>query len=289
MYNENGDTMLENLKQILNKAKINKYAVPHFNINNLEWTKYILEECNELKSPVILGVSESAIKYMGGYKTIVNLVKGLIEDLNIEVPVCLHLDHGKTIESCQKALEAGFKSVMIDASKYELEENIKITKKVVEIAKKYEATVEAEIGVVGDKNKDAIYASTLESVKLVKETNIDALAPALGSCHGLYKKEPKINYERMQEISNQTNIPLVLHGATGLDNETLKKSIECGTNKINFNTELQLAWSKNVRNYLENNKEVYDPREIISSGEEAIKKAIKTKLEILGSIGKSQK
>ena len=289
MYNEDGDTMLENLKSILNTAKTNKYAVPHFNINNLEWTKYILEECNKLESPVILGVSESAIKYMGGYKTVASLVTGLIEDLNIKVPVCLHLDHGKTIESCKKALEAGFKSVMIDASNYELEENIKITKEVVKLSKKYEATVEAEIGVVGEKDKDAIYASTQDSIKLVKETNIDALAPALGSCHGLYKDAPKINYERMEEISKQTNIPLVLHGATGLDDETIKKSIECGTTKININTELQLVWSKKVREYLNENKEVYDPRKIISSGEEEIKKAIKTKLEMLGSIGKSQK
>lgn len=276
--------MLENMREMLNQAKKSKYAVAHFNINNLEWTKYILEEVNKLESPIILGVSEGAIKYMGGYKTVVNLVTGLIEDLKIKVPVALHLDHGSTVESCKKALEAGFKSVMIDASKYPLEENIKMTKEVVELAKKYNATVEGEIGAVGGENKKIIYANEIDAIKFVKETNVDALAPALGSVHGLYKDAPNINYERMKAISEKTNIPLVLHGATGLDDETLTKSIECGTCKININTELQLAWTNQVRKYLNENKEVYDPRKIISSGEEEIKRVIKTKLEILKSI-----
>ena len=293
MYNEDGDIMLKNMKDMLSKANENKYAVAHFNINNPEWTKYILEECNKLKSPVILGVSEGAAKYMGGYNAVSNLVKGLIKDLNIETEVALHLDHGKTIEACKKALDAGFTSVMIDASNYSLEENIKITKEVVEYAKKFNATVEAEIGAIGgaedSKESQITYAGVEDSIKLVKETGIDFLAPALGSVHGLYKSEPNINYQRMEEIHNAVKIPLVLHGATGLDDEILVKSIQNGTCKININTELQVAWSKAVRKFLDENKEVYDPRKIISAGEEAIKKAICHKITVLGSIGKSQK
>lgn len=276
--------MFENMKKMLNQAKNNKYAIAQFNINNLEWTKYILEQANESNSPIILGASESAIKYMGGYKTVVNIVKGLIADLKIKVPVSLHLDHGTTVESCKKALEAGFKSVMIDASKYPLDENIKITKQVVKLAKKYKATVEGEIGAVGGKNKKIIYANEIDAIKFVKETKVDALAPALGSVHGLYKEKPNINYEKMKIISEKTNIPLVLHGATGLDNETLIKSISCGTTKININTELQIAWTKQIRKYLENNKEEYDPRKIISSTEEEIKRIVKEKIEVLKSI-----
>lgn len=269
---------------MLKSAKENKYAVAQFNINNLEWTKYILEEVDKLESPVILGVTESAIKYMGGYKTVVNLVKGLIEELKIKVPVALHLDHGKSLESCKKALEAGFKSIMIDASNYSLEENIRITKEVVQIARLYNATVEAEIGTLGEKNKETIYANVVDAVKFVKETNVDLLAPALGNVHGLYKGTPQINYQIMQEISEKTNIPLVLHGASGLDNETLKKTIECGICKININTELQIAWSNKIRKYLDENKEIYDPRKIISSGEEEIKRVIAEKIEVLKSI-----
>lgn len=269
---------------MLKSAKENKYAVAQFNINNLEWTKYILEEVDKLESPVILGATESAIKYMGGYKTVINLVKGLIEELKIKVPVALHLDHGTSLESCKKALEAGFKSIMIDASNYPLEENIRITKQVVQIARLYNATVEAEIGALGGKNKETIYANVADAVKFVKETNVDLLAPALGSVHGLYKGTPQINYQIMQEISEKTNIPLVLHGASGLDNETLTKTIECGTCKININTELQIAWSNKIRKYLEENKEIYDPRKIISSGEEEIKRVIAEKIEVLKSI-----
>ena len=287
MYNEDGDIMLKNMKDMLSKANENKYAVAHFNINNLEWTKYILEECNKLKSPVILGVSEGAAKYMGGYNTVSSLVKGLIKDLNIETEVALHLDHGKTIEACKKALDAGFTSVMIDASNYSLEENIKITKEVVEYAKKFNATVEAEIGAIGgaedSKESQIIYAGVEDSIKLVKETGIDFLAPALGSVHGLYKREPNINYQRMEEIHNAVKIPLVLHGATGLDDEILVKSIQNGTCKININTELQVAWSKAVRKFLDENKEVYDPRKIISSGEENIKQRVREIVTLFGT------
>lgn len=268
--------LLVNIKEVVKES-----AIFHFNINNLEWTRYILEEHNKLNKPVILGVSESAIKYMGGYKTVYNIVTSLIDDLNIKVPVCLHLDHGTSFESCKQALDVGFKSVMIDASNFPLEKNIEITKKVVHYAQKYNATVEGEIGCVGNNNQSIKYINTLEAVEYVNKTNIDALAPAVGTVHGLFKNEPQIDYQTIKELKEKLNIPLVLHGATGLDDKTLIKCIKSGITKININTQLQVAWSKAVRNYLENNKEIYDPRKIISSGENAIKEIIRNKLEIL--------
>jgi len=281
---------MKNSKDILLKALEEKYAVAQFNINNLEWTKYILEECEKNNSPVILGVSEGAIKYMGGYNVVSNLVKGLIKDLNITIPVVLHLDHGSSIESCKKAIDAGFTSVMIDASKYELKENIRITKEVVEYAKLNNVTVEAEVGHIGG-NEDGIandiyFAKVDECVKFVDETNIDSLAPALGSVHGLYKGKPNLNLERMRKIKKTLNIPLVLHGGTGIPDSDIKKSIENGITKININTELQVEWSKGIKEYIKNNEDVYDPRKIISSGEENIKKVIKDKLHILGCCNK---
>jgi len=281
---------MKNSKDILLKALEEKYAVAQFNINNLEWTKYILEECEKNNSPVILGVSEGAIKYMGGYNVVSNLVKGLIKDLNITIPVVLHLDHGSSIESCKKAIDAGFTSVMIDASKYELEENIRITKEVVEYAKLNNVTVEAEVGHIGG-NEDGIandiyFAKVDECVKFVDETNIDSLAPALGSVHGLYKGKPNLNFERMREIKKTLNIPLVLHGGTGIPDSDIKKSIENGITKININTELQIAWNNSVREYLKDNDSIYDPRKIISSGEASIKKCVMDKLHLVGSCNK---
>lgn len=281
--------MIENAKKIIEKAKLEKYSIPHFNINNLEWTKFILEKCNELNSPVILGVSESAIKYMGGYKVVANLVKNLVEELNIDIPVVIHLDHGSSIESCKKAIDSGFTSVMIDASKYDLEKNIKITKEVVEYAYINNVTVEAEIGHIGSSDNsnsnEKAYAKVEDAIKLCSETKIDFLAPAIGNSHGLYKGKPNLDFMLIQDISNKTNIPLVLHGGTGIDEKLLKKSIQCGICKVNINTELQVAWSQAIKAYLKNNIE-YDPRKIISSGEAAIKQVIEQKLRILGSINK---
>lgn len=242
--------MLQNMRKMLNKAHKEGYAVPHFNINNLEWAKYILEECEKNNSPVILGVSEGAIKYMGGYNVVSCLVKGLIKDLNISIPVALHLDHGSSFESCKKAIDADFTSVMIDASKASLEENISITKKVVKYARRRNVSVEAEIGRIGgsedDMASDIWYATVEDSFKLFKETKIDFLAPALGSVHGLYKGKPKINFERMKEINKKLNIPLVLHGGTGLPDDIIKESVQNGISKVNINTELQIAWSKGL-------------------------------------------
>lgn len=282
--------MIVNAKKMLNEAKEGKYAVAHFNINNLEWAKFILEECNRLNSPVILGVSEGAIKYMGGYNVVSSLVKALYVDLNISIPVSLHLDHGSSVESCKKAIDSGFTSVMIDASKYPIEQNIDMTKQVVEYAKRFNVSVEAEIGSIGG-SEDGIanelaYAKVEDATRLFSETNIDFIAPALGSVHGLYKGEPNLDFDKMKEIAMKTNIPLVLHGGTGIDDEKIKKAISCGICKLNINTELQIAWSKGVKEFITNTEE-YDPRKIIKAGEKNMKEAIDNKLELLGSINKA--
>lgn len=282
--------MIVNAKKMLEDAKVNKYAVPHFNINNLEWTRYILEECNRLKSPVILGVSEGAIRYMGGYKVVANLVKNLDEELNIQIPVAIHLDHGSSVESCKKAVDAGFTSVMIDASKYSLEENVDMTKQVVEYARIKNITIEAEIGHIGgsedNMSSEIAYAKVDDALKLYNETKIDFLAPALGSVHGLYKGEPCLDFDKMKEISEKTNIPLVLHGGTGIDDEKLKKAIASGICKVNINTELQIAWTKAVRKFLSEDTKAYDPRTVIKSGEQSMKQAIEHKVNVLGSINR---
>lgn len=278
--------MLSNSIEMLQKAKINHYAIPHFNINNLEWTKYILEECNELHIPVILGVSESAAKYMGGYLVVTNMVKALIESLNITIPVCLHLDHGTSFESCKEAIDSGFSSVMIDASKYELSENIRITKEVVDYAHKRKIPVEAEVGHIG-KTEDIVSPSTNATLEdceeLYKNTNIDSLAPALGSVHGFYKGEPNLDFETMKKINEVLPIPLVLHGGTGIPNDKIKKAIESGISKININTDLQSVWSKEVRKYLLENEYSYDPRKIIGAGESAMKQRIREIVTLFGT------
>jgi len=278
--------MLQNIKEILVSAQINKCAIPQFNINNLEWTKFILEACNENNSPVILGVSEGAIKYMGGYITVSNMVKGLIEDLNIKIPVSLHLDHGSSIESCKNAIDADFTSIMIDASKYSLEKNIEITKEVVNYAHSKNVIVEAEIGSIGEEDgcsNNYAYAKVDDAIKLVNNTNIDLLAPAVGTVHGLYKGEPKINFELIKSISKNTNLPLVLHGGSGLNDEILKKSIDNGICKININTELQIIWTNCIKKYI-NESDVYDPRKINKSAEESMKKFIADKIKLFKTI-----
>ena len=273
---------------ILMQAQKEHYAIPHFNINNLEWAKYILEECEVNKSPVFLGVSLGAAKYMGGFDVIVGMVNGLIKDLNITIPVMLHLDHANNVKDCKKAYDAGFRSIMIDASRYSLDENIAMTKEVSAYCK--DALIEAETGSIGgseDNLTSEVYYTTLEDSKIfLDNTQIDMYAPALGSVHGIYKEEPKINIERMHEINTTFNIPLVLHGGSGLSEDILKECIKNGVCKINFNTELQLAWNKKVRDFIYNNIAVYDPRKIISAGEEGLKNQVKTYINILGSQNK---
>ena len=283
--------MLVNMKKMLNKAKENKYAVGQFNTNNLEWTQSILEEAQKLNSPVIIGVSEGAAKYMGGFKVVVDMTKALIETMDITVPVAIHLDHGSSVDVCKKAIDAGFTSVMIDASKYEYEKNVKITKEVVEYAKKYDVSVEAELGHVGGQedhvSASILYADVDECASFVVDAGVDCLAPALGSVHGPYKGEPKLGFKEMLEIKEKTNKPLVLHGGSGIPDFQIKEAISRGTCKINVNTECQQEWTKIVREVVAKDDKVYDPRKIIGPGKEGIKKVVREKIQLFGSEGKA--
>ena len=285
---------LENMVGMLNKAFKEHYAVGQFNINNVEWTSAILEEAEKTKTPVILGVTTSAPKYMGGWHTVVGMVKGLMEDLKITVPVALHVDHGPTVKDCKDAIDAGFTSVMIDASHYPLEENIRIVKEVTDYAhsRPNYVSVEAELGRVGGQEDfvvaESAYAIPEECVRLVKETGVDCLAPALGSVHGPYHGEPKLGFKEMKEIAGLVNIPLVLHGGSGIPNDQLRMAIDRGTSKININTECQMAWTKIVREVLSTNDKVYDPRKIIGPGREGIKQVFIDKVTVFGSLGKAE-
>ncbi|TDX59147.1 class II fructose-1,6-bisphosphate aldolase [Orenia marismortui] len=282
---------LVSMTDMLNKAKEEKYAVGQFNINNLEWTQALLEACEAKQSPVILGVSEGAARYMGGFKTVVNMVTGLLEDMEITIPVAIHLDHGTSFESCKAAIDAGFTSVMIDASHHPLEENIATTKQVVDYAHANGASVEAELGTVGGEEDGIIggikYADPNECKELVEKTGIDALAPALGSVHGPYQGEPDLGFEEMKEIRSLADIPQVLHGGTGIPTEDIKEAINSGTCKINVNTEFQQAWTKVVRDVIANDKDVYDPRKIIGPGKDGIIEAAKKKIDVFGSANKA--
>lgn len=282
---------LVSMKEMLEKAKREKYAVGQFNINNVEWTAAVLDKCQELNTPVILGVTSGASKYMGGWNTVVGLVKGLIKDHNITVPVALHVDHGESVEVCKAALDAGFTSVMIDASHYELAENIRQTKEVVEYAHARGASVEAELGRVGGQEDhvvaESMYAIPAECEQLVKESGVDCLAPALGSVHGPYHGEPNIGFKEMKEIGELVSVPLVLHGGSGIPEDQIKRAISLGTCKINVNTECQQAWTKIVREVLSTNDKVYDPRKIIGPGKKGIAEVVETKCGIFGSINKA--
>ncbi|RUS48842.1 class II fructose-bisphosphate aldolase [Cohnella sp. AR92] len=283
---------LESMKDMLNKALKEGYAVGQFNINNLEWTQAILDAAQTEQSPVILGVSEGAAKYMGGFKVVTAIVKALIEESKITVPVAIHLDHGSSFDKCKAAIDAGFTSVMIDASHHPFEENVATTKQVVEYAHARGVSVEAELGTVGGQEDDVIadgviYADPKECLELVERTGIDCLAPALGSVHGPYKGEPKLGFKEMEEICKTINLPLVLHGGTGIPTEQIKKSVSLGTAKINVNTENQIEFTKAVREVLAGNATVYDPRKFIGPGREAIKQTVIGKIREFGSNGKA--
>lgn len=282
---------LVNMTDMLNKALEGGYAVGQFNINNLEWTQAILDAVEEANSPAILGVSEGAAKYMGGFKAVVGMVKGQLEERNISQPVAIHLDHGSSLESCRAAIDAGFTSVMIDNSKFPIEENIANTREVVEYAHSKGASVEAEIGSVGGTEDGVtggvIYADPEECKRIVEEAKIDALAAALGSVHGDYDGEPKLGFDEMKEISELTGAPLVLHGGSGIPEHQIKKAIEYGHSKINVNTELQQVWAKKTREVIANNPDQYDPRKIIGPGKEDITKATIKNMEIFGSAGQA--
>lgn len=283
---------LVSMTDMLNKGKAEGYAVGQFNLNNLEFTQAILLAAEEEKSPVILGVSEGAARYMGGFKTVVKMVEGLLEDYKITVPVAIHLDHGSSYDKCKEAIDAGFTSVMIDASHDPFEENIAITSKVVEYAHAKGVSVEAELGTVGGQEDDVvadgvIYADAKECDELVKRTKIDCLAPALGSVHGPYKGEPNLGFAEMEEIGNLTGVPLVLHGGTGIPTKDIQKAISLGTAKINVNTENQIASAKKVREVLEANPNMYDPRKYLGPARDTIKETVIGKMREFGSSGKA--
>ncbi|AGK56060.1 class II fructose-bisphosphate aldolase [Bacillus sp. 1NLA3E] len=283
---------LVSMTEMLNKAKKEGYAVGQFNLNNLEFTQAILLAAQEENSPVILGVSEGAARYMAGFKTIVKMVEGLMEDYKITVPVAIHLDHGSSFEKCKESIDAGFTSVMIDASHHSFEENIAITSKVVEYAHAKGVSVEAELGTVGGQEDDVvaegvIYADPNECVELVKRTGIDCLAPALGSVHGPYKGEPQLGFKEMEEIGKLTGVPLVLHGGTGIPTKDIQQSVSLGTAKINVNTENQIASAKTVREVLAAKPNEYDPRKYLGPARDTIKATVIGKIREFGSAGKA--
>ena len=282
---------LVSMTDMLNKALEGKYAVGQFNINNLEWTQAVLGAAQEEQSPVILGVSEGAARHMGGFYTVVKMVEGLVHDMKVTVPVAIHLDHGSSVEKCKEAIDAGFTSVMIDDSHSPIDTNIETTKAVVEYAHSKGVSVEAEVGTVGGQEDDVIgdvmYAKLDDCVRIVKETGIDTLAPALGSVHGPYKGEPNLGFTEMEEIRNATNLPLVLHGGTGIPTHDIEKAISLGTSKINVNTENQISFATVVREVLAEKPEAYDPRVFIAPGREAIKQTVIGKMREFGSSNKA--
>ncbi|MFJ7368824.1 class II fructose-1,6-bisphosphate aldolase [Lysinibacillus sp. NPDC098008] len=286
---------LVSMTKMLHLAKQQQYAVGQFNINNLEYIQAILQAAREEKSPVILGVSEGAAKYMGGFKVVVAMVKALVEEYQVHVPVAIHLDHGSSFEACAQAIHAGFTSVMIDGSHLPLEDNIALTNKVVELAHIYDVSVEAELGRIGGQEDDlivddaeAMYAIPAECEQLVRETKVDCFAPALGSVHGPYKGEPKLGFSQMQKIQELTNVPLVLHGGTGIPLADIQQAITYGTAKINVNTENQIVQTAKIREILLANDTVYDPRKYLGPSRDAIKETVKEKMREFGSSQKAQ-
>lgn len=287
--------MLVSTKEMLAKAKAGHYAVAQININNLEWTKAVLEVAQELNSPVILGVSEGAGKYMGGYKTIVGMVNGMLEELNITVPVCLHLDHGG-YDACIKCIEAGFSSVMYDGSHEEIEKNIELTKEIVALAHKNNVTVEAEVGAIGGEEDGKVAMGECadpQECKKIADTGIDLLAAGIGNIHGRYPENwAGLSFETLDAIQQLTGeMPLVLHGGTGIPGDMIKKAIDLGVSKINVNTECQIAFTAEVRKYIEAGKDLegkgFDPRKVLKPGTEAIKQTVRDKMELFGSVGKA--
>ncbi|MCD8510073.1 MAG: class II fructose-1,6-bisphosphate aldolase [Bacillus sp. (in: Bacteria)] len=285
---------LVSMKEMLEEAKAGGYAVGQFNLNNLEFTQAILQAAEEEQSPVILGVSEGAARYMGGFFTVVSIVEGLMADYNVTVPVAIHLDHGSSFEKCVEAMYAGFTSVMIDGSHYPLEENIALTKRVVDVAHTLGVSVEAELGRIGGQeddlvvdDADAAYAIPSECDQLVRETGVDCFAPALGSVHGPYKGEPNLGFDRMEEVMKLTGVPLVLHGGTGIPTHDIQKAISLGTAKINVNTENQIASAKRVREVLADKPNEYDPRKYLGPARDAIKETVIGKMREFGSSNKA--
>ena len=287
--------MLVSAAQMLKEAKAGKYAVGQFNINNLEWTKAILMTAQEFNSPVILGVSEGAGKYMTGYKTVVGMVNGMLEEMNITVPVALHLDHG-SYEGALKTIEAGFSSVMFDGSHYPIEENIAKTKELIALAHSKGISVEAEVGSIGGEEDGVIGAGEVadpEECKRIADLGVDMLAAGIGNIHGKYPANWQgLNFDVLAKIQELTGeMPLVLHGGTGIPEDMIKTAISLGVSKINVNTECQLTFAAATRKYIEEGKDLqgkgFDPRKLLAPGFEAIKGTVKEKMELFGSINKA--
>ena len=287
--------MLVSAKEMLEKARAGKYAVGQFNINNLEWTKSILLTAQELNSPVILGVSEGAGKYMTGFKTVAAMVSAMIDELNITIPVALHLDHG-TYEGCYKCIKAGFSSIMFDGSHYPIEENIEKTKELVKIAHAMGLSLEAEVGSIGGEEDGVVgmgECADPKECKAIADLGIDFLAAGIGNIHGKYPANWQgLNFEVLENVKKAVgDMPLVLHGGTGIPADMIKKAISLGVAKINVNTECQLAFADATRKYIEAGKDLegkgFDPRKLLAPGAEAIKATVKTKMELFGSVGKA--
>jgi 6-phospho-5-dehydro-2-deoxy-D-gluconate aldolase len=279
------------MKNMLLDAKAGGYAVGQYNINGLQWVQAILKAAEKEQSPVILAASDRLVEYLGGYPLIASIVNISIQEMAITVPVSLHLDHGISVERCKKAIDGGFSSVMIDASHHSIDDNIAMTREVVEYARSFGVSVEAEVGTVGGMEDGLIggiqYADPIECDRLVKETGIDALAAALGSVHGLYQGEPVLGFAEMKHIAALTGIPLVLHGGSGIPAHQIRQSIQLGHAKINVNTECIQAWTHAVRQVLNNDEDIYDPRTILTPGTEAIQAVVQSKMKEFGSSQKA--
>lgn len=287
--------MLVSAKGMLDKAREGHYAVGQFNINNLEWTKAVLQTAQELNSPVILGVSEGAGKYMAGYKTVVGMVNGMLEELGITVPVALHLDHGG-FDGCLKCIEAGFSSVMFDGSHYPIEENIAKTTELVKICRERGLSIEAEVGSIGGEEDGVVGAGECadpDECKAIADLGVDFLAAGIGNIHGKYPDNWQgLSFETLAAVKDKVgDMPLVLHGGTGIPEDQIKKAIDLGVAKINVNTECQLTFAAATREYIEAGKDLegkgYDPRKLLGPGAAAIKGTVKEKMELFGSVGKA--
>ena len=287
--------MLVSAKEMLTKAKEGKYAVGQFNINNLEWTKAILQTAQENNSPVILGVSEGAGKYMGGWDAVVGMVNGLLKDMKITVPVALHIDHG-TYEGAKAVIKAGFSSVMFDGSHYPIEENIEKTKEIIALANEKGISVEAEVGAIGGEEDGVVGGGEVadpDECKMIADLGVTMLAAGIGNIHGKYPANWQgLNFEVLENVKKEVgDMPLVLHGGTGIPADMIKKAISLGVAKINVNTECQLSFAAATREYIEAGKDLqgkgFDPRKLLAPGAEAIKATVKEKMELFGSVGKA--
>lgn len=290
-----GMFMLVSVKEMLQKARAGKYAVAQININNLEWTKSVLATAQELQSPVILGVSEGAGKYMTGFKTVAAMVNAMVEEMGITVPVALHLDHG-TYEGCLKCIEAGFSSIMFDGSHYPIAENVEKTRELVKICAEKGLSLEAEVGSIGGEEDGVVgmgECADPDECKMIADLGVDILAAGIGNIHGKYPANWQgLNFDVLAAVNEKVgDMPLVLHGGTGIPADMIKKAISLGVSKINVNTECQLSFAAATRKYVEEGKDQqgkgYDPRKLLAPGAEAIKATVKEKMELFGSVGKA--